>query len=166
MVTQGLDEFSAYVADEWNKKWTVDDPVEAGMLECMAFVVSSLGDDCMSDPETCSALIQEGSMAFIAKGKGKGKGKYPVRPSNLTIEDRRKMLADLKARTPCKDCGRKGHWRGDKECTMQRHPAYERRAHVATRFCDAYSTSRCTSGLDNASRFFSVGDDEAKADTN
>ena len=60
------------------------------------------------------------------------------------------MLAKLKAKTPCKDCGRKGHWRGDKECTMQR------KAHVATRFCEAYSTSRCASG--STSRFFDVGD--------
>ena len=74
------------------------------------------------------------------------------------------MLADLKAKTPCKDCGRKGHWRGDKECTMQRRQPYERRAHVATRFCDAYSTSRCTSELDEASQFFNVGDEEKNAD--
>ena len=66
------------------------------------------------------------------------------------------MLANLKAKTPCKDCGRKGHWRGDKECTMQRNKPYERKAHVATRFCDAYSTSRCASG--STSRFFDVGD--------
>ena len=66
------------------------------------------------------------------------------------------MLAILKAKTPCKDCGRKGHWRGDKECTMQHNRPYERRAHVATRFCDAYSTSRSASG--GTSRFFDVGD--------
>ena len=66
------------------------------------------------------------------------------------------MLARLKAKTPCKDCGRKGHWRGDKECTMQRNRPYERRAHVATRFCETYSTSRCAS--ESTPRFFDVGD--------
>ena len=48
-------------------------------------------------------------MAYKSKGSGKGKKKgkgYPVRASNLSIEDRRKKLADLKARTECKDCGR------------------------------------------------------------
>ena len=39
---------------------------------------------------------------------------------------------------------------------MQRNRPYERRAHVATRFCEAYSTSRCTS--ESTPRFFDVGD--------
>ena len=73
------------------------------------------------------------------------------------------MLADLKAKTPCKDCGRKGHWRGDKECTMRRNQPYERRANVAIKFCDAYSSSRCTSGEDS-SRFFEACDSLKDAD--
>ena len=68
------------------------------------------------------------------------------------------MLARLKAKTPCKDCGRKGHWRGDKECTMQRNRPYERRAHVATRFCENYSTS-CRAS-ESTPRFFDVGDSD------
>ena len=115
----------AYVAEEWNKKWSVEDPIEASELETVAYLVSTSGEECTQDPELCSDIIQAHS-AYVAKGgKGKGKGnksgKYKIRPSNLTIEDRRKMLADLKARTPCKDCGRNGHWRGDKECTMRRN---------------------------------------------
>ena len=39
---------------------------------------------------------------------------------------------------------------------MQRNRPYERRAHVATRFCEAYSTSRCTS--ESTPRFCDVGD--------
>ena len=39
-----------------------------------------------------------------SKGKGKGKGKDPD------------MIARLKERTHCADCGQMGHWRGDKEC--------------------------------------------------
>ena len=73
LATQGLEDYSAYVADEWNQKWTVDDPVEAGELECMAFVVTTLGEDCLKDPDICANMIQDGSAAFIAKG-GKGKG--------------------------------------------------------------------------------------------
>ena len=103
---------SAYAADEWNgsyamKKWTVDDPIEAAELDGVAYVAQQscyLGapsHDFMDDPESCADIIQE-CTAFFAKGKGKGKGKgsYPVRPSNLSIEDRRKMLARLKAKTP------------------------------------------------------------------
>ena len=108
------------------QKWSVDDPIEAAELDGVAFVAqqaSYLGaapQDCMNDPESCADIIQECSAAYIAKGgkgKGKGKGNYPVRPSNLSIEDRRKMLAKLKAKTPCKDCGRKGHWRGESWAT-------------------------------------------------
>ena len=173
-------DFSTYIAEVWNKKWTVEDPIEAGELECMAYVCDVIGTDSLQDPETCSEIIQSSSVAFLAKGgkakgKGKGKGKYQVRPSNISIEDRRKALAELKSKTPCKDCGRKGHWRGDKECTMQKNQPYERRANVAiknnVRFCDAYSTSRCPSGneasqsasrcpsVEETSPFFFVGDD-------
>ena len=83
----------------------------------------TLGPECLNDPDGCSKFIQDNCVALIAKGakgRGKGKGKYPVRPSNLSIEDRRKKLVKLKSETECKDCGRKGHWKGDKECTMQK----------------------------------------------
>jgi hypothetical protein len=121
------DSKEAYVADEWE----VDDPREAAELDCVACLFDALGKDCMSDPDRCACFVQDGTTAFLAysKGKGKGKGKfngkkggrrYPVRPSNLSIEDRRKKLKELKSRTECKDCGRKGHWSGDKECTMSK----------------------------------------------
>ena len=47
-------------------------------------------------------------------------------PSNLSVEDRRRKLRELKLKTECKDCGRKGHWRGDPQCTMKK-------AHLAIR---------------------------------
>ena len=114
-------DFSAYVADGWRSAWSADNALESAELECVACIADVLGPDCWSDPATCADFIQNGATAFVASGKGekgKGKGKYPVRPSNLSIEDRRKKLQELKAKTECKDCGRKGHWRGDKECTM------------------------------------------------
>ena len=116
-------EYSAYVADEWSKKWETTDQLESSELECIACLCDTLGPDCFEDPECCSNFIQNGTTAFLAKGgkKGGGKkggGKYPVRPSNLTIEDRRKKLQELKSKTECKDCGRRGHWKGDRECTM------------------------------------------------
>ena len=117
----------AYVAEEWQ----VDDAKEAAELDCIALMFESLGDDCMEkDLEQCASFVYAGTCAYMAsnkgsKGKGKGKGKkgkgkYPVRPSNLSIEDRRKKLAELKARTPCRACGRNGHWQGDVECTMSK----------------------------------------------
>ena len=84
------------------------------------------------------------------KGKGKkGKGKYPVRPSNLSIEDRRKKLAELKARTPCRACGRNGHWQGDKECTMSRLTAGHlavRSAYLSTQGEETPSAAVCQAG--------------------
>ena len=99
--------------------------LEAAELDCVACLYNTLGSDWSEDPETTSEFIQSGAVAFLTgkkgKGKGKGKGKHPLRPSNLSIKDRRKKLKELKAKTECKDCGRKGHWRGDKECTMQKN---------------------------------------------
>ena len=61
------------------------------------------------------------------KGKSKGKSKssqrYPLRHSNLTLEDRKRRLAMLKAETACRDCGRKGHLSGDAACTMKKNHA-------------------------------------------
>ena len=87
----------------------------------------------MNDPSTSAHFIQDGMTACFAankkrgcKGgcKGKGKTAYPVRPSNLPIEDRRNTLAEPKAKSECKVCGRKGHWKGDKQCTMTKTGMY------------------------------------------
>ena len=117
------------MAEEWSNKWEVDARVERAELECVSCLSDVLGADALKDPLTCSTFIQDGATAFMANGKGKGKGKgkggkYPVRPFNLTIEDRRKKLQELKAKTECKDCVRKGHWKGDNECTMTRKTAH------------------------------------------
>ena len=34
----------------------------------------------------------------------------------MSIEDRRKKLKEIKAKTTYKKCGKKGHWAGDAEC--------------------------------------------------
>ena len=48
------------------------------------------------------------------KGKGKGKGKN--KGNNLSLEERKKRLAELKSRTDCQACGARGHWAGDDTC--------------------------------------------------
>ena len=48
------------------------------------------------------------------KGKGKGKGKY--KGNNLSLEERKKRLAELKSRTNCQASGARGHWAGDDIC--------------------------------------------------
>ena len=48
------------------------------------------------------------------KGKGKGSGKN--KGNNLSFEERKKRLAELKSRTNCQACGARGHWAGDDTC--------------------------------------------------
>ena len=50
------------------------------------------------------------------KGKGKGKGKGKLVKSNLTLEQRRAKLSEIKARSPCMRRGATGHWAGDAAC--------------------------------------------------
>ena len=89
----------------------------------MAHLSEMLGDDCR-DPASVAEFAQNGAVAYLSnaksKGKGKGGARYPIRPSNLSIEDRRRKLADLKEKAHCKDCGRRGHWKGDAKCTVSK----------------------------------------------
>ena len=109
-----------YEEDE-GKDEVVEDPVEASELNCVAYLSEMVGTDC-GDPASAAEFIQNSTVALLAngKGKGKGKGKYPIRPSNLTVQDRRAKLAELKEKTHCKACGRRGHWKGDPQCTMNK----------------------------------------------
>ena len=43
-----------------------------------------------------------------------------VRPSHLSPEDRRRRLKELKEKTECRACGRKGHWANDREARLRR----------------------------------------------
>ena len=65
-----------------------------------------------------------------AKGKGKGfgkkgfkgKGKGKVARSQMSIEQRRAKLRDLKAKSKCLRCGGMGHWAGDLGCKFANKP--------------------------------------------
>ena len=69
------------------------------------------------DPEVSAQLVQANVQAYLSfeketgksKCKGKSKGRYPVCPSQLSLEDRRRRLRELKAKTECRACGRMGH---------------------------------------------------------
>ena len=65
-----------------------------------------------------AAGIHKGKAKGKGKGKGKpGKGKH-VFKTQLTVEQRKKRLADLKSRSRCLRCGLQGHWAGDPICKM------------------------------------------------
>jgi len=62
-----------------------------------------------------------------ASGKGKSKGKFPGKPSRfpvvksqLSIEDRKKRLQEIKSKSKCLKCGQIGHWSGDPICPKGR----------------------------------------------
>ena len=83
------------------------------------------------DPEADDALseaLQLDALALVAwqrfkgkvKGKSKGKGKVKGKGKNkgniLSIEERKKRLAELKSCTSCEARGARGHWAGDDTC--------------------------------------------------
>ena len=78
------------------------------------------------DDRQAGDAIQLQLAAFTAMGKAGGKGKSFGRPkgkgkgkivkSNLTIEQRRRRLTELKSKSKCLRCGTIGYWAGDPEC--------------------------------------------------
>ena len=111
-----------------------EDDVEEAQLEALV----GLLDDGFDDPDDLDDLGQAQCTAYLAKfqRKGKGKGKGPTgRPSkgsgkgsSLTLEDRRAKLRQLKEKSTCKVCFRKGHWAGDPQCTGKKPPQASRPA--------------------------------------
>ena len=68
------------------------------------------------------SLVKEKAQRFIT-GKGKGKGKRGFRfwrgKNRMSLDERKKRLAQLKARTKCQAFGKVGHWAGDAACQMK-----------------------------------------------
>ena len=101
------DTFSSYVA--------LDDVtvLEAAELDAIALLADTWDIDL--HPEVSAQLVQASVQAYLSfgkekgegKGKGESKGRYPVGPSHLSLEDRRRRLRELKAKTECRACGRK-----------------------------------------------------------
>ena len=114
---------------------------EAAELDAIALLADTW--DNSLNPEVSAQLVQASAEAYlsfgkeIGKGKGKSKGGYPVRPSHLSLEDRRRRLRKLKAKTECRACGRKGHRAHDRECAMSPSSSpsqnHTRTARVSTR---------------------------------
>ena len=114
-------------------------------MDAIALLADTMNDDI--DPEVGAQLVEASAQAYLSFGKdkgkgkgkahGKGKGRYPVRPSHLSLEDRRRRLKELEAKTECRACGRKGHWANDRECAMSSSSSstqnQTRTARVATR---------------------------------
>ena len=123
-VDPGSDDGEGEENDTFSSSVALDDVsvFEAAELDAIA-LLADIRDNAL-DPEVSAQLAQaylsHGEKNGKGKGKseGQGKGKFPVRPSCLPQEDRRQRLRELKGRTECRPCGRKGHWAHDRECAM------------------------------------------------
>ena len=83
-------------------------------------------DDALAEALQLDVLAMVAWQRFNGKGKGKSKGKGKVKGkgkgkgknkgNNLSLEERKKRLAELKSRTNCQACGARGHWAGDDIC--------------------------------------------------
>ena len=118
---EGISDFDDGEQDE-----TEDDEIHVTDL---AALLGTSGDDPEADDALAEAL-QLDTVAMVAwqrfngKGKGKSKGKGNVnvkgkgknKGNNLSLEERKKLLAELKSRTNCQTCGARGHWAGDDTC--------------------------------------------------
>ena len=80
------------------------------------------GDDALAEALQLDAVAMVACQRFSGKGKGKSKskgkakGKGKNRGSNLSLEERKRRLAELKSRPNCQACGARGHWVGDDIC--------------------------------------------------
>ena len=123
-----LTDTAAYREDDYDGEHdeTEDDEIHETDL-------AALLDNSGEDPETDDALaeaLQLDAVAMVAwqrfngkgkgksngKGKVKGKGKGKYKGNNLSLDERKKRLAELKSRTNCQACGARGHWAGDDIC--------------------------------------------------
>ena len=107
--------------------WDLNSSNESVELDVLTAFLCSIDFD-ITDQEHCAYLsetAQTETMAFMARSKAKGKGKpmkgfahgYRPIPSGLSLDDRRSKLREIKAKSTCKACGKKGHWAGDMEFT-------------------------------------------------
>ena len=103
----------------------------------LAALLGNSGEDPEADDALAEAL-QLDAVAMVAwqrfndKGKGKSKGKGKIKGkskgkykgNNLSLEERKKRLAELKSRTNCQACGARGHWAGDDICPKNAKSEY------------------------------------------
>eukprot|EP00973_Karenia_brevis_P065927 9164314-Karenia_brevis.AAC.1 len=82
-----------------------DTAQEAAERSGIAYQCDLHGEEAITDIEDVqkvAAELQDLNVAFASSNKGRGKGgRYPMRPSHLSVADRKAKLQDLKSRTDC-----------------------------------------------------------------
>ena len=108
--------------------------IEEEIEEWEATALNAIVDLDGNDPEVDVAALDEAiqlewaAMAAFGKAKGKGKGKMTCRGkgkskvvrSNLTLDQRRAKLQEVKARSRCLRCGGLGHWAGIRSAAFRK----------------------------------------------
>ena len=116
-----------FANDEQPGEDAPQDYAEEEVEEWEATALNALGDLAEDDPVDCTSLGEALQLELAAlaafgkasgKGKNKGKGKSTGKlvRSNLTLEQRRAKLAEIKSKSKCIRCGGTGHWAGDPAC--------------------------------------------------
>ena len=88
-------------------------------------LLSESGFD-MNNEEACalaaeSLQLENEAYMLRTQGKGKGHGGFQQQrqfdiSGQVSFQERKARLAQLKAKTECRRCGMKGHWSGDAAC--------------------------------------------------
>ena len=91
-------------------------------MDAIALLADTWNDDL--DPEVSAQLVQASAQDSLSFGKEKGKGIGEVKAkgkgkgqiSCSTVTSVIGGSSELKAKTKCRACGRKGPWANDREC--------------------------------------------------
>ena len=124
-----IDQYDGDVDQHDHQGEEIDDEILA--IELSTLNDLEQGEDLTVEEDVAAELAQTETMSCMAwvaaigkgkgkgrKGKGKGGGKrrFSTGRSNLSLDERKRKLKALKARTSCSACGEKGHWAGDPQC--------------------------------------------------
>ena len=107
-------------------------------------------------PKLLAQQNSKGAIDALRVGKGKGKKgfKFWRGKNQMSLDERRKRLKDLKARTKCQACGKVGHWAGDPECPLKgktpqnKKPFKPKTGHMAARESDCSSVNSSSDDSD------------------
>ena len=106
--------------DESYAAFTEENDFDVLMAEHVAMHLDSGLD--MSNDEACNLAaeaIQLEAEAYFVRSHAKGKGHHGFPPKQfevsgqLSLQEKRARLQQLKSRTECRRCGQRGHWSGD-----------------------------------------------------
>ena len=105
-VTEDVNDYDQFLAE--NVAWYVDEGLDFENEEACALAAES---------------IQLDGEAYYVRNQAKGKGHHGFQgqrhfeiSGQLSMQEKKARLQQLKSRTECRKCGQRGHWSGDPQC--------------------------------------------------